>query len=143
LSSSKRELDEKDLKIIEILKKNSRASYGEIARRLGVSKAAVKKRLAKLVESGVIKSFTIDYDLGDAVKALILVKVAPGQDVPKVAAEIAKSASVDKVFEVAGEYDIVVLASTHSITRVNELIDMVRRTPGVATTNTLVVLKTW
>ena len=141
--SRKPVLDERDIKLLELLKKNSRLSYGEIAKHLGISKAAVKKRLTKLVERGIIKKFTIEYELESKIKALVLVKVLPGHEVPSVASEIARNKMVDSVFEVAGEYDIVVLASTPDVASINQLIDSMRRTQGVASTNTLVVLRSW
>ena len=55
-------IDEKDCKILELLSKNSRASYTEIGRILGMSDVAVMKRIKKLEESGIIKRFTIVID---------------------------------------------------------------------------------
>jgi len=136
-------VDEKDIKLLELLKKNSRLSYDKIAKQLGISKAAVKKRLTKLIEGGVIKRFTIEYEIESKMKALVLVKVMPGHDVPSVASAIVKNEMVDSVFEVAGEYDIVVLASTPDVASINQLIDSMRRVQGVASTNTLVVLRSW
>ena len=52
-------VDEKDLKIIEKLQKNARASFSEIAKELGISDVAVMKRIRKLEHDGVIRKYTI------------------------------------------------------------------------------------
>ncbi|MGC8948819.1 MAG: Lrp/AsnC family transcriptional regulator, partial [Thermoprotei archaeon] len=46
-------IDEKDLKILSILRKNVRTPYTVIARELNVSEAAVRKRVEKLIRMGV------------------------------------------------------------------------------------------
>ncbi|MFW5946768.1 MAG: winged helix-turn-helix transcriptional regulator [Candidatus Natronoplasma sp.] len=55
-------MDEKDKKILEILMKDSRTPYTEIAGELDVSEATVRKRIDRLKEEGVIERFTIDID---------------------------------------------------------------------------------
>ncbi len=55
-------IDEKDRMIIELLSKNARMSYSEIARRLGMSDVAVIKRIKKLEQMGVIRGYTVLVD---------------------------------------------------------------------------------
>ncbi|MCE4614706.1 MAG: Lrp/AsnC family transcriptional regulator [Desulfurococcales archaeon] len=54
--------DEKDKIIINMLRENSRISYSEIARKLGISEVAVMKRVKKLESNGIIKKYTILVD---------------------------------------------------------------------------------
>lgn len=56
------QIDEKDRKILDILQKNARTPYTEIAEELGVSEATVRKRISSLKEKGVIQKYTIDVD---------------------------------------------------------------------------------
>ena len=141
--SSTAPLDEKDLIILDMLKRNSRTPYSEIAEKLGISKTAVKKRINRLVEMGIIKKFTIEYEVKTTIQAIVLIKILPGYDVPTVASEIAKNSMAENVYEVTGDYDIVVVARTHDVASINVLIDSMRRTRGVASTNTLIVLRSW
>jgi len=145
LASPKREsaVDDIDLKLLGILRENSRATLGEISKELGISKTAVKKRLEKLVQRGVIKKFTIEYSLSGGVRVLVLVKVLPGYNVPEVAERIHSLRMAKSVLEVTGDYDIVVIAEMPDIQSVNSLVDEIRRVEGVATTNTHIVLKSW
>ena len=55
-----RALDDVDLRIIDLLKQNSRMSFIEIGKRVGLSEGAVRRRVKLLVEKGVIKRFTIE-----------------------------------------------------------------------------------
>ena len=55
-------LDEKDRKILEMLRENARASYSEISRAMGISDVAVIKRIRKLEQLGIIKKYTIIID---------------------------------------------------------------------------------
>jgi len=137
------QIDEIDAKLLSLLKQNSRATLGEIATQLGISKTAVKKRLERLVQQGVIKRFTIEYSLTDEVKVLILVKVMPGHNVPEVAEKVYNMKMAESIYEVTGDYDIAVIARLPNINMVNDLIDRIRSVEGVATTNTHIVLKSW
>ncbi|NJE47873.1 AsnC family transcriptional regulator, partial [Thermococcus sp. GR7] len=54
---NKEELDTLDRSILRILQEDGRASYSEIARRIGVPESTVRLRVKKLVERGVIRKF--------------------------------------------------------------------------------------
>ncbi|RLI26553.1 transcriptional regulator [Candidatus Bathyarchaeota archaeon] len=69
-----------DLKIIRILQENSRTPFLRIAKALGVSEAAVRKRVKKLEREGVIKRYTVEVDpvkLGFEIVAFIGVDTRP------------------------------------------------------------------
>lgn len=52
-------LDEKDKKILEMLRRNARVSYSEIAKQLGLSDVAVLKRIRRLESEGIIRGYTL------------------------------------------------------------------------------------
>ena len=52
-------MDEVSKKLLQLLRENSRASLTELAKKLGISNTAVKKRIEKLVKKGVIQGFTV------------------------------------------------------------------------------------
>ena len=135
-------LDEMDRKIIELLLKDARTPYTEIAKELGVSEATIRKRVAKLMRNGIIKRFTIE--IGESgMRAVVLVTVAPGHNVPEVAEEISRLSDVVKVCEVTGEYDIVVEIASPDTTSLNDTIEKIRNMDGVVRTVSMVVLATW
>ncbi len=135
--------DDIDKIVIRRLKENARVPYTKIAEEIGLSEAAVRKRVEKLVEEGVIKKFTVEVDSGDKLKAMILISVQPPRPNPVVAQEMKNVEGVDIVFEVAGEVDIVAIVSGSSMQEVNKYIDEIRRTEGVSKTNSMIVLRSW
>ncbi|MFQ6051436.1 MAG: winged helix-turn-helix transcriptional regulator [Candidatus Hydrothermarchaeota archaeon] len=73
-------VDQKDMKIIEILRENSRKSFTEIAEELGVSESTIRKRVKALEDEGIIKKYTIIVDpakIGYRTVALVGLDVEP------------------------------------------------------------------
>ncbi len=136
-------IDEVDMKLLKLLKENSRMSYARLADVLGISESAVRKRVNKLRKSGVIRKFTIEYELANEVRAVILVKTTPPKPVPEVSSQIIKIEGVETVYEVTGDNDILVMVRVQSIAEVNKCIDKIRSIPGVASTNTMIILRVW
>ncbi|HUS79585.1 MAG TPA: Lrp/AsnC family transcriptional regulator [Patescibacteria group bacterium] len=108
-------LDVLDMNIIKCLTEDGRSTYKKIADETGVSEATVKNRIDKLIETGVIKKFTVMLDyhmLGRAIKSFIGLKVQPTklQDIvehmkahPDVFVLYRTSGDVDLLFEVIFE----------------------------------------
>ena len=55
-------MDNLDHGILDLLRQNARAGYGDIGDRVGLSASAVKRRVDRLVDDGVIRAFTIQVD---------------------------------------------------------------------------------
>ncbi len=69
-----------DLDLVNGLRENSRVTFTELARQFGVTETAVRKRVRKLEESGVIRKYTIEVDmrkLGFQVRATIGIDTKP------------------------------------------------------------------
>ena len=138
-----REIDEVDQKVLFFLKNNARVPFTKIAKEVGLSEAAVRKRVERLQKDGIIKRFTVEVDTGEKVRAAILVSVQPTHPTPAVAQTVKKIQGIDQVFEVAGEVDIIAIASGGSIQEINRYIDEVRRIDGVSKTSSMIVLRSW
>ncbi len=136
-------LDDKDYVILRMLRRNARTPYSVIARELGISEVAVRKRILKLLERGVIKRFTIEYEDPGEIRAVVLVKTLPGVKVPEVSQKLVSIDGVEWVYEVTGEYDILVALAARSVSDINKYIDSIRAIEGVASTNTMIVLRYW
>ena len=136
-------MDDTDKTIIEILKHDGRATYSEIGKRINLSEGAVRKRIKSLVDSGVIKRFTVKVGLKEGAEAIALLAVDPSLPTSDVSVALKKFSNVDTVFEITGEYDIAVTISGMNITEVNECLEKIRRLKGVANTNTMIVLRSW
>ncbi len=133
-------IDNLDERIIEILKKDSRKPFVEIADELKVSEGTIRSRVRKLLEDGVIQSFTIKTSSKN-VKAIIEVKIDVNVNTSEVAANIAKFDGVSEVFEVTGEEDIVAIIDVTSSPQANDIIERVRRFDNVLATRTRLILK--
>ena len=89
---------------------NARASYVEIAEKLGVSEAAVRKRLRRLEDLGVIRRYTIDLDprrLGYEVLAIIGLDVEP-EHLLKVMEELKGREEVVRLYLTSGDHMLIV-----------------------------------
>jgi len=75
-------LDVTDLKIINQLNENSRASFAEIGRSINLSASSVRERIQKLEDFGVIKNYTLKVDndkLGFGLEVFIMLKLFSGK----------------------------------------------------------------
>jgi DNA-binding Lrp family transcriptional regulator len=135
-------MDEKDLRILDILSTDSRTSFVEIGRVLGLSEGAVRKRISDLIHDRTIRRFTIETTL-PSLNALILISTKPEVPNPQISKDIATIDGVSWVYETTGQYDIAVLVSGTDIAFINGCIDKIRSIEGVNHTNTLIILRQW
>jgi Lrp/AsnC family transcriptional regulator for asnA, asnC and gidA len=137
-------LDELDRSIVVILQGDGRASNVEIARQLGYSEATVRKRLERLLESGVIRVTA----LLDPAKVNLTMPIVVGIEADlsaaqQIAEHLAALPEVCSVKLVTGAYDLLVDAVLSSNDQLLPfLVDRVAAIPGVKRTETLHVLKT-
>jgi len=129
--------------IISILVKDARTPYTEIAKKVGLSEAGVRKRIDRLLKIGVIKRFTAEVDYTARVKAITLIATEPSTDTSEVSRKVKEINGVERVYEVTGVYDVVAVISSPNMAEVNKCIDELRRIKGVKSTNTMIILKEW
>lgn len=134
-------MDKIDEKLISLLKENSRASYIELAKKVGLSEAAVRRRVKILVEKGIIRKFTIQIGLEQGANALTLIAVSPSTPTTKVSERLKNIKGVQTVYEITGQYDIAALLSAPNIPEINKCVDEIRKVDGVANTNTIIILR--
>ena len=75
-------VDDIDIKILNLLKENSRISFADLGRKINLSPSAVRERIQKLEDTEIIKKYSITIDdrkLGYDIEAFILLKVFPGK----------------------------------------------------------------
>ncbi len=135
-------MDELDRHILRRLLENARTPFTDIAKELKVSEATIRKRVNKLIREGVIKKFTVE--LGETgLKAIVLIKVRSGYQIPKVAEYISKIPEVVKAYEVTGDYDIVAEVVSVDPSSLNKAIETIRERDGVEGTLSMIVLAVW
>lgn len=136
------ELDGTDLAILRVLQEDSRTSYRNIANRLGLSVGTVHNRVKKLTQAGIIKSFSTILDperLGFELTAIILMQVEGGHivDVEKI---LARSPLVIAVYDITGDFDIVIIAKFRSRAELNTFIKEVLKMPHIKRSVTSIAL---
>lgn len=136
--------DEKDLKILEILQENGRAPYSEIARKIGISEAAVYTRIQKLLKAGLIKKFQAILNpekLGFGLTAFVAVSAHPGK-YDKVLRELSKIEEAQEIYDVTGDYYCLLKLRVSDRETLAEILDKIGSLEGVVSTETRIVLRT-
>lgn len=133
-------IDEKDEKIISLLKKNARTPNVEIAKEVGLTEGAVRHRIEQLLGSGAIARFTIEAS-GASYYGIIMLKAK--HETKKMMADISASGIAHESYEIAGEYDGCLIIEGSSLEEVDNKIDKIRKIKSVADTKTFVSLKRW
>ena len=134
-------LDEVSKAIIEQLQQDGRRSYAAIGKVVGLSEAAVRQRVQRLIESGVMQvvAVTDPIELGFARQAMVGIEVTGPLD--EVADALAELDEVDYVVVTAGSYDVLVEVVCESDDHLLELISgKIRKIPGVVRTETFMYL---
>ncbi len=135
-------LDERDLEIIAALQEDARATYADVARRVGLSPSSVHDRVRKLEQSGVVRGYRAVVDpeaLGLFVTALIAVTpLDPNQpdDLPE---RVVEFSEVVDCFSVAGEANYILKVRTKTTSGLEDLIRRLREKGGVQTRTTVVL----
>ncbi len=135
-------IDDVDLKILMELQEDARKSLKEIAEKVGVAEGTVYNRINKMRRMGVIKKFipVVDYSkLGYDLTAVIGV-VAEGGHLIEIENEIAKEGNVTAVYDVTGEYDILIVARFKDRDSLNAFVKKLGGMENVKKTYTMLVL---
>jgi DNA-binding Lrp family transcriptional regulator len=132
-------MDDLDRRILNILRRDSRTPYTEIADRVGTSEGTVRNRVERLIEEGTIERFTVATRTGN-VKAMVEVSVAVDVDTADVSERMAEWEEVDFVWQVSGEEDIVMVVDAADTRAVNDLITKARDLDEVQNTKTRLIL---
>ena len=135
-------VDEIDEKILALLEENARMTYVEIGNLVGLSEGAVRNRIQSLLSDDVIKRFTIEKSISHGVRALTMIAVEPGIPTFEVSKKVNALEGVERIYEVTGEYDIVMVSHGSNIESINKVIEDIRKINGVEKTNTIIVLRT-
>jgi len=126
--------------ILRELVKNARASNIAIAKKLKVSEGTVRNKVNKFIESGVIKSFTVELSTKKGFKAFAMIEVEKNTDRKLLVPKLKAIAGVCRVFDMAGRVDFMVEIHSPSPEEFNNAIEKIRSLPKVHDTESMVVL---
>jgi Lrp/AsnC family transcriptional regulator, regulator for asnA, asnC and gidA len=133
--------DDISKQIIEQLQEDGRRSYAAIGKAIGLSEAAVRQRVQRLQDSGVIQivAVTDPLTLGFHRQAMIAIKT--DGDLEKVADQLAEMDEIDYVVISAGSFDVLAEVVCEDDDHLLEILSRVRAVPFVTSTETFVYLK--
>ncbi|MCU1584488.1 MAG: Lrp/AsnC family transcriptional regulator, regulator for asnA, asnC and gidA [Microbacteriaceae bacterium] len=141
-NSKPTQLDDVSKAIIEQLQADGRRSYAEIGKAVGLSEAAVRQRVQKLTDSGVMQvvAVTDPMQLGFYRQAMIGIRVTGDSTI--VAEKLSTIPAVDYVVLTAGSFDILAEIVCENDDDLMSLLNKtIRMIPGVLSTETFVYLK--
>ncbi|HWD79182.1 MAG TPA: Lrp/AsnC family transcriptional regulator [Kribbella sp.] len=135
-------VDDVGKRLIEELQQDGRRSYAALAKTVGLSEAAVRQRVQRMVDSGLMQVVAVTDPLQVGFHRQAMIGLRVEGDLVRVADELAKIDEVDYVVITAGSFDILlelVCEDDDHLLRV--LSERVRVLPGVRDTETFVYLK--
>ena len=145
MKNTENELKELDLRILDMLLKNSRLSFREIARELGVSTTTVSSRFKSMIDDSVILGFTtmVDWEkIGFKNSLCIAIQTDPKADQAIVSEKLKEIESIFMVCNIVGDYDFSIYARCRTGEDASNLLDKIRSIDGVVRVIPHTILKT-
>ena len=133
-------LDRSNRRIIEILQRDGRRSFTAIAREVGISEAAVRARVQRLTDAGVLDVVAVTNPLKLGFEVMALVGVQANSDLSRVADEVSEWQETSYVVIAAGAYDLLVEVVCEDNQHLLRVVERLRNVEGVKSTETFMYL---
>jgi Lrp/AsnC family transcriptional regulator for asnA, asnC and gidA len=134
-------LDATAKQIIEQLQADGRRSYAAIGKAVGLSEAAVRQRVQRLIEGGVMQIVAVTDPLTLGFRRQTMIGVRCEGDLERVAEQLAVLDEIDYVVITAGSFDLLIEVVCEDDDHLLEILSRVRSVPSVIGTETFVYLK--
>jgi Lrp/AsnC family transcriptional regulator, leucine-responsive regulatory protein len=141
-------IDEKDKKILDELKKNSRNFTKNIAKNISIPRVTVHDRIQKMQKNGIIKNFSVNIDykkIGFPTEVFVFIGFQANVEVSQreLAKKIGKLTGISEVHIISGEYDLLLKVRGSSLKEIGKLVvDKLRTLKGVGRTFTFACFET-
>jgi len=139
-------LDDVDHRILDLLREDARRTIADIAERVSLSAAPVKRRIDRLEREGVIAGYTVVLDhrrIGPSVEAFTELRFAGDTDVDQFLDTVREIPEVQQLFTIAGDPDALARIRVEDVDHLKQVINRLRRSGRVTGTKTLMVLDVW
>lgn len=141
-SAAARGPDDIDKALITALQRNGRESYASLAKIVGLSEAAVRQRVQRLLDDGVVQIVGVTDPMVMGFQRWAMIGVVVEGDVRTVSDALVEIDEIDYVVLCAGSFDLLIEVVCEDDDRLLALLnDHVRSIPGVRSTETFVYLK--
>lgn len=134
-------LDDVSLHIIEQLQEDGRRSYAAIGKAVGLSEAAVRQRVQRLLDMGAMQIVAVTDPMSLGFRRQTMIGIRCNGNLEKVADLLAGMEAIDYVVITAGSFDLLIEVVCEDDDQLLEILGQVRSLPSVTTTETFVYLK--
>ncbi len=134
-------LDAVSRHIIDQLQQDGRRSYAAIGKAVGLSEAAVRQRVQRLIDAGVMQIVAVTDPMSLGFRRQTMIGIRCNADLQRVADLLAGMDAIDYVVITAGSFDLLIEVVCADDDQLLEILGQVRSLPGVTTTETFVYLK--
>jgi len=139
------QIDEINLKIIDILNKDSSTPFVNVAKRIGISDATVHIRVRRMIATGIINKFTITVDndlLGYNHMAFMGINISPGS-ADQIISDILRIEEVLEMHEMHGKFDLLLKIRAKDLNQLREIVEnKICKIPHILESELMTVLKT-
>ena len=143
-------MDDKDKKILDVLKENSKLSTQRISKKISIPITTVHHRIKKLEEEGIIKKYTVVLDykkIGKPISAFVLINVDYKllKQIKKTQDDLTKKLklhhSVEEASRITGGTDLIIKIRVKDVDELDDFVTMyLRNLDGIEKTQTMVIL---
>ncbi|HEY7081909.1 MAG TPA: Lrp/AsnC family transcriptional regulator [Nitrososphaeraceae archaeon] len=139
------QIDDINLKIIDILNKDASTSFVDIAKRIGVSDATIHIRVRRMMEARIINKFTISVDnniLGYDHLVFIGIRISPGY-ADQIMQDLLKFEEVLEIHELHSKFDLLLKVRAKNLSQLRDIVEnKICKIPYIFKTELMTVLKT-
>jgi len=134
-------LDDVAKQIIEQLQEDGRRPYATIGKAVGLSEAAVRQRVQRLLDAGVMQIVAVTDPLQLGFPRQAMIGLRTDGDLESVADRLAEFEEIDYVVITAGSFDLLAEVVCRNDAHLLEILQRLRTVPGVVSTEAFVYLK--
>lgn len=138
--------DDKDKKIVEILRVSGREPASSISEKLGISVPTIIDRIKKMQDSGIIKGYKAVLDtkkMGLDVSAIITIISESSSEYGPFIDQVNKETEISKCYTTTGNGSHVLLINTKNSDSLEKLLRNIQQWPGVSRTETQIILTSY
>jgi Lrp/AsnC family transcriptional regulator for asnA, asnC and gidA len=134
-------LDDISKEIIEQLQEDGRRSYAAIGKAVGLSEAAVRQRVQRLIDAGAMQVVAVTDPMTLGFRRQTMIGIRCSGELEQVADQLAGMHEIDYVVITAGSFDLLIEVVCEDDDVLLEILSRVRAIPSVTMTETFVYLK--
>jgi DNA-binding Lrp family transcriptional regulator len=137
-------MDELDQRLVTLLRQNGRRSVSDIALTLGVSRATIRARMARLEQAGDIIGYTVILRadaMAPRIRGIMLIDIE-GHATDRVIRALGSDPEVSAVHTTNGRWDLVVEMGAATLTEFDDVLRRIRLIPGITGSETNLLLAT-